>query len=91
MDSHFSGHKKYLGFQFLEPLINNMTLKDPKQRPSATAALSQWREIARNLSPSTARCRLSRHSESMPERMVLDTVVAATQGLDRLKKLMHIS
>ncbi|THH21616.1 hypothetical protein EUX98_g8325 [Antrodiella citrinella] len=72
----------YLGLDFLQPLIFAMTDRQPERRPSAEAALRMFYDIRRSLNPSLLRWRLRKRNESVPERVVYDTVSAAKVGFN---------
>ncbi|KAK7691420.1 hypothetical protein QCA50_004819 [Cerrena zonata] len=80
--------EKYYGFEFLEPLIVCMTHEDPRSRPTAQAAFDMFREIRADLAESTLRWRLRSRNESVPERVVYDTVAAAREGIYKIKRMM---
>ena len=62
---------------------------DPGKRPSAEMSLRKWREIKAGLSTSTARWRLRKPDESVGERVVLDTIAVAKQGIRSITHLFN--
>ncbi|TFK34923.1 hypothetical protein BDQ12DRAFT_761164 [Crucibulum laeve] len=82
-------YRKYLGVDFLSVLINNMMAENPEHRPTAEMALAQWNKIKAIIKPSTAHNRLRKPDESMGERVVLNTVAVARQGLHGLRTLFR--
>ena len=62
---------------------------DPGKRPSAEMALQKWREIKSGLSTSTALWRLRKPDESVGERVVLDTIAVAKQGIRSITHLFN--
>lgn len=64
-------------------------LKDPQLRPTAHTALEQWYKIRASLSVTVARWRLQKPEETAGERVVLNTVAAARQGMHNLKSLFR--
>ena len=81
--------QKYLGLEFLADLIGFMMNHDPKKRPSAGMALQRWRKIKSGLSTSTALWRLRKPDESVGERVVLDTIAVAKQGIRSITHLFN--
>lgn len=65
-----------------------MTKDDPKSRPTAEAAYNMFREIQAGLAESTLRWRLRSRKESVPERVVYDTVAAAREGIYKIKRMI---
>jgi hypothetical protein len=65
-----------------------MKTRDPQQRPTAQVALEQWYGIKASLNVVTAHWRLRKPDESVGERVRLNTVAAARQGVHNLKKLV---
>ncbi|EDR13589.1 uncharacterized protein LACBIDRAFT_308689 [Laccaria bicolor S238N-H82] len=82
-------YQKYLGLEFLSELIEFMMTKDPGKRPSSQVVLQKWRKIKTGLSTSTARWRLRRPDESVGERVVLDTIAVAKQGIHSITHLFN--
>ncbi|KIJ95230.1 hypothetical protein K443DRAFT_11526 [Laccaria amethystina LaAM-08-1] len=82
-------YQKYLGLEFLADLIGFMMNHDPMKRPSSEMALEKWRKIKAGLSTSTARWRLRKPDESVGERVVLDTIAVAKQGLHSITHLFN--
>ena len=62
---------------------------DLEKRPSAEMALQKWRKIKAGLSTSTARWRLRKPDESVGERVVLDTIAVAKQGIRSITHLFN--
>lgn len=81
--------EKYLGSEFLSELIEFIMTKDPGKRPSSQVALQKWRKIKTGLSTSAARWRLRRPDESVGERVVLDTIAVAKQGIHSITHLFN--
>ncbi|THH13153.1 hypothetical protein EW146_g7036 [Bondarzewia mesenterica] len=77
--------QKYHGLDFLSPLINSMTNHNPSQRPAAPNALSEFQELRTTLTSLTLRWRLRPWDESIPQRVVYDTVAAARETFHHLK------
>ncbi|OBZ69510.1 hypothetical protein A0H81_10164 [Grifola frondosa] len=67
--------QKYLGLDFLQPLIDDMKNVDPARRPSADRALAKFMEIYSRLNSALLRWRLRSRTESTPERVVYDTTL----------------
>lgn len=65
-----------------------MTQDEPRSRPTAEAAYNTFREIQDGLTESTLRWRLRSRKESMPERVVYDTVAAAREGIYKIKRMI---
>ncbi|KAK7691435.1 hypothetical protein QCA50_004834 [Cerrena zonata] len=80
--------EKYYGFEFLEPLISSMTQREPQRRPTAEAACSMFRKIQADLAESTLRWRLRSRKESVPERVVYDTVAVAREGIYKIRRMI---
>ncbi|KAK7691433.1 hypothetical protein QCA50_004832 [Cerrena zonata] len=80
--------QKYYGLEFLSPLVSSMTHEDPLSRPTAQAAFDMFREIQAGLSESTLRWRLRSRNESVPERVVYDTVAVAREGIYKIKRMI---
>ncbi|KAK7691445.1 hypothetical protein QCA50_004844 [Cerrena zonata] len=80
--------EKYYGLEFLHPLISSMTHPTPEQRPTIDTAYKQFQRIQAGLSDSTLRWRLRSRKESVPERVVYDTVAVARESLYRLKRII---
>ena len=66
-------------------MINN----DPAKRPDSSTALEKWCKIKAGLNPSIARWRLRKPDESVGERVVLDAIAAARQGIHSLTHLFN--
>ncbi|KDQ64118.1 hypothetical protein JAAARDRAFT_27741 [Jaapia argillacea MUCL 33604] len=62
-------HDKYLGLDFLLPLIRAMTNEDPNQRPTAQAAFNSFQSVYLSISTATSRARLRRRDEPVHERI----------------------
>jgi hypothetical protein len=62
---------------------------DPGKRPGAEMALQKWRKIKAGLSTSTVRWRLRKPDESVGERVVLDTIAVAKQGIRSITHLFN--
>ena len=62
---------------------------DLEKRPSAEMALQKWRKIKAGLNTSTARWRLRKPDESVGERVVLDTIAVAKQGIRSITHLFN--
>lgn len=80
--------QRYHGLDFLDPLISSMTERVPSQRPTAPNALSQFNIIKSNLNTLVLRWRLRPREESVPERVVYDTVAVARETYHHLKKIV---
>lgn len=65
-----------------------MTSQNPSQRPTAPNALSQFNIIKSNLNTLSLRWRLRPREESVPERVVYDTVAVARETYHHLKKIV---
>lgn len=81
--------QKYLDLDFLKNLIDTMMTSEFSKRPTALVALHHWYRIKIQLDVSIARWRLRRRNESVGERVVLDTVDVARQGIHGLKRLFN--
>lgn len=66
--------EKYFRVEFLGPLIAAMTHKDPQARPTAQAALHQWRQIRRRVFALHRVCRLRDRDETIIQTLVLDVI-----------------
>jgi hypothetical protein len=62
---------------------------DPANRPSSQMALEKWRRTKAGLNPTTARWRLRKPDETGGERVVLDAIAAARQGIHSLTHLFN--
>ncbi|GBE87973.1 hypothetical protein SCP_1201990 [Sparassis crispa] len=80
--------QKYLGLEFLDPLVAAMTDRRPDQRPTAEGALLIFEGIRQRLNTAFLRWRLRARDESTQERVVYDAVAAAREGLYRLTHLI---
>lgn len=80
--------QRYHGLDFLAPLISSMTDRVPSQRPTAPNALSQFNIIRSSLNTLSSRWRLRPREESVPERVVYDTVAVARETYHHLKKIV---
>ncbi|KAI0297841.1 hypothetical protein B0F90DRAFT_1736952 [Multifurca ochricompacta] len=58
--------QKYLGFEFMNPLVADMTLDDPQGRPTAQEVVSRFEEIKRGLGVWKLRSRIARKNEIWP-------------------------
>lgn len=65
-----------------------MTDRIPSQRPTAPNALSQFNIIKSSLNTLVSRWRLRPREESVPERVVYDTVAVARETYHHLKKIV---
>jgi len=73
------GHEylnNYTNLDFLAPLINRMTQRDPSSRPSAEQALQQWRTIRARINTLHRYWRLRSHLEAPILVPVLDIYYA---------------
>ncbi len=61
---------------------------DPTCRPTAQQALDKFEDIRAGLDGAMLRWRLRSKSESVPARMVYDTVAAAREGIYQFKRLV---
>ncbi|KAI0325878.1 kinase-like protein [Cubamyces sp. BRFM 1775] len=80
--------KKYDSMEFLVPLIEMMTRREPTQRADAEQLLLKWEEIRRDLNKSSFRWRLAPKGEPAIERVLNDTVAVAWHGINHLKSLV---
>ncbi|KAH9946933.1 kinase-like domain-containing protein [Amylocystis lapponica] len=80
--------EKYRGLEFLEPLVRVMTAQDPAKRPTAEAAFSLFEDIKGQLNIFFLRWRLRPRNETIPERIVYDTLSAAREGIHQLGRLI---
>ena len=62
---------------------------DPETWPSMERALQTWRKIKAALSTLTARWRLRKLDESVGERVILDTIAVAKQGIQSVTHLFN--
>ncbi|KAF8978552.1 kinase-like domain-containing protein [Cyathus striatus] len=76
----------YCGLDFLQPLIKCMKHPDPQSRFNAKKSLGFWYTIRSSLSVG-ARWRLQKRGESVGERVLLNTVDVAIQGLHQIRRL----
>ena len=74
--------------EFLVPLTELMTRKEPTQRPDAEELLRKWEEIRQDLNKSSFRWRLAPKGEPAMERVLNDTVAVAWHGISHLKSLV---
>lgn len=63
--------------------------RNPDERPTADLAIQHWCNVKDQLDVSVARWRLRKRDESIGERVVLDTVAAARQGIHNVKRLFN--
>ncbi|KAI0657829.1 kinase-like domain-containing protein [Cubamyces menziesii] len=80
--------KKYDSMEFLIPLIELMTRREPTERADAEQLLLKWEEIRRDLNKSSFRWRLAPKGEPAIERVLNDTVAVAWHGISHLKSLV---
>lgn len=66
-----------------------MMAGDPQLRSTAYTALERWYRIKADLNVSMARWRLQKPEETVGERVVLNTVAAARQGIHSLGYLFR--
>ena len=66
-----------------------MMKHDPETRPGAERALQKWLKIKAGLGTLTARGRLRKPDESVWERVVLDTITVARQGIQNIIHLFN--
>ena len=85
----FTIPEKYLGLEFLADLVKFMMNDNPANRPSSQMALEKWCKIKAGLNPTTARWRLRKPDETVGERVVLDAIAAARQGIHSLTHLFN--
>jgi hypothetical protein len=65
-----------------------MKSPDFRQRPTAEVALKEWLDTKDKFYVSGARGRLRKRDESMGERMMLDAVAAAREGIHSVKRML---
>ncbi|KII93046.1 hypothetical protein PLICRDRAFT_170842 [Plicaturopsis crispa FD-325 SS-3] len=75
---------KFTGLDFLLPLLSAMTDHKPCQRPTAAEALAHFRRIQAQLDPRSARWPLHPVDETLPVRVMRDTVAAAKGGISSI-------
>ncbi|KAI0629616.1 kinase-like domain-containing protein [Trametes polyzona] len=80
--------QKYKGTEFLVPLIEPMTRRQPELRPTAEQVLQQWKKERAKINDTLFRWRLAPKNEPPLERVVNDTVAVAWEGMYRLKKFV---
>ncbi|KII88221.1 hypothetical protein PLICRDRAFT_110166 [Plicaturopsis crispa FD-325 SS-3] len=80
--------QKYQDLDFLIPLVQEMTQRDPNRRPSASDAFDIFRDIHEQLDPSAQRWRLRPRNETVPERVVRDTIAVAKGGMSSIRRLV---
>jgi hypothetical protein len=56
-------NQKYQGFEFLEPLVNDMVQDDPTKRPTMDDVVTRFSEIKNKLSTWKLRSRIARKDE----------------------------
>ena len=66
MLSHIQGYK---GFEFLRPLINDMVLNEPSERPKMDEVNKRFQDIVKGLSSWKLRSRTSCRSSTMIEEV----------------------
>ncbi|THH17231.1 hypothetical protein EUX98_g9169 [Antrodiella citrinella] len=76
----------YHGLNFLEPLVTAMMQPQPERRPTAEAALAIFQGIIRDLNRMQLPWRLRKRDESVPERVVYDTISAAKAGFNLVRR-----
>ena len=62
---------------------------DPETQPSAERALEKWRKIKAGLGTLTPLGRLRKPDESVWERVVLDAIAVAKQGIQSITHLFN--
>lgn len=65
-----------------------MTDEEPSRRPPAAKAFMQFCRIHEQLDPASARWRLRPVNETVPERVVRDTVAVARGGINSIMRLV---
>ncbi|KAH9888327.1 kinase-like domain-containing protein [Cubamyces lactineus] len=80
--------RKYTNMEFLVPLVELMTQREPTRRADAEQLLLKWEEIRRDLNQSSFRWRLAPKGEPAIERVLNDTVAVAWHGINHLKSLV---
>jgi hypothetical protein len=58
--------QRYLGFDFIKPLIADMTQEDPAKRPTMNEVVTRFSEIKGKLSTWKLRSRMARNNEIWP-------------------------
>ncbi|KAF9011831.1 hypothetical protein BDQ17DRAFT_1405435 [Cyathus striatus] len=76
----------YTNLDFLRPLITFMKHPDPQARFDAQQSLKLWNSIKNSLSLGS-RWRLQKRDETVGERVVLNTVDMAMQGIHQIRRL----
>ncbi|KII88218.1 hypothetical protein PLICRDRAFT_110998 [Plicaturopsis crispa FD-325 SS-3] len=80
--------EKYQDLDFLFPLVHVMTQLDPNRRPSASDAFDLFRDIHDQLDTSISRRRLRPRNETVPERVVRDTLAVAKDGMSSIRRFV---
>ncbi|THH04862.1 hypothetical protein EW146_g10061 [Bondarzewia mesenterica] len=80
--------QKFHGLDFLMLLVTSMAEHDPVRRPSAPAALSDFQKLKAGLNSINLRWRLRPRDESVPQRVVFDTVAVARETFYQLKRIV---
>ncbi|TFY77018.1 hypothetical protein EWM64_g6995 [Hericium alpestre] len=80
--------EKYHGVDFLWPLVTAMTKEKPNSRPNAQFALTFFTVLLENNVVRNMRWRIRPRDESIPERVVYDTVAMARETLHQLKRIV---
>lgn len=83
-----SSTQKYYGVEFLDRLVGAMKRPNPTERPTAQEAIEVFQECKTALTTLALRWRLRSREESVPERVVYNSVAMAREGLYHLKRLM---
>ncbi|THH03971.1 hypothetical protein EW145_g5861, partial [Phellinidium pouzarii] len=73
--------KKYKNLEFLRPLVDAMTQKDPKARPSASEAFAQFKSLSLPRWGPALRWRLQERDETGLSRFYDDTFALAREGV----------
>lgn len=83
-----TGSQKYHDLDFLQPLINCMKQRQPELRPPASELMGMFQQLCKLENPAKSRWRLSPRTESAPERMVNDTIAAARDGFNKVRRFV---
>ncbi|TFY59644.1 hypothetical protein EVG20_g7709 [Dentipellis fragilis] len=80
--------EKYHGLDCLSPLVTAMTKEDPEKRPTVQFALAFFHAMVESRNTPNPRWRLRPREESVPERVVYDTVAMARETFYHLKRIV---
>ncbi|KAH9851086.1 kinase-like domain-containing protein [Lenzites betulinus] len=80
--------QKYRDTDFIKPLVDCMRQREPQSRPAANELVTMFQQLCKLESPSKLRWRLSPRTESIPERLLMDVVTAARDGIRDIQRFV---